>query len=369
MAENPVKVSGMFGEGKTYFANSPVIIDIEDLYWGDPVTSPFTIVRVEVVYNGQVVGKFSADTAGGTSMSFDISSALRAIWSDYDFAEEVDAAQFALGLSDGVSALREMRNYILRIYTEYISSDDGVFVTTQCKDKDGNTDIPGGQCVIGGFTEWERSQIDDKSDADVSHLEHTGCRNGDASKKPVSSPERVGRDSITSWVDVQAGSTKSIFYPSKILSEKDDVVIRPQGWEGHPPIVLRDSIPYTDFLFVNSRGAVETCSGQMLESMDIDVEVQQFRRVERPTFRPSRSIMSIASVARRSWNMSSGLQTREWAEWWTMEFLTAKRVWMRYKEQFVPVTVTPAKKSVNIYDRSKQQMAHVDYTVTLALEG
>jgi len=35
----------------------------------------------------------------------------------------------------------------------------------------------------------------------------------------------------------------------------------------------------------------------------------------------------------------------------------------------VPVIVEPSKKSITIYDRSKQQMPHVDFTVTLALEG
>lgn len=72
--------------------------------------------------------------------------------------------------------------------------------------------------------------------------------------------------------------------------------------------------------------------------------------------------------------MSSGYQTREWAEWWTLEFLMAKQWWMRYPTDdangtFVPVIVEAEKKSMNIYDRVKQQMPHVDFTVTLALEG
>jgi hypothetical protein len=31
--------------------------------------------------------------------------------------------------------------------------------------------------------------------------------------------------------------------------------------------------------------------------------------------------------------------------------------------------VEPSKQNISIYDRTKQQMAHVDFTVTLALEG
>ena len=51
MASNIVTISGMFsapdGPRKTYFADSPVVIDISGLKW--PADSPFTIVRVEVV--------------------------------------------------------------------------------------------------------------------------------------------------------------------------------------------------------------------------------------------------------------------------------------------------------------------------------
>ena len=75
--------------------------------------------------------------------------------------------------------------------------------------------------------------------------------------------------------------------------------------------------------------------------------------------------------------MSCGLQTREWLEWWATEFLMASQWWMLYEynvgsethKKYVPVTVKPAKKSVSIYDRSKQKMESVEFTVTMALEG
>lgn len=359
----------MFGQGHTYFADSPVVIDINGLYWGSTVTSPFTIVRVEVIYEGNVVGDFHADTGGQTSISFDISSALRSIWSDYDFNAadaEVSKAQAAVDASSAVSqtATRNMRAYSLHILTEYIASDDGgTFTTTDCGI------FTGGQCLLGGYTEMERSEITQKENADVSHLEHTGIRNGDASTKPISSRERVGCDSITSWVDVQEGMTKSIFYPSSYQGEPDDVAGSSQGWTGHAPLVLRDSQPYTDFIFINRRGAVETCSALTKESMELEVETKSYSRGERPAFIPSRLIMSFSSGGRRSWSMSSGFQTREWAEWWTMEFLMARQWWMLYKGRYVPVTVTPSKKNIDIYDRQKQQMPHVDFTVTLALQG
>lgn len=392
MADNVVTVSGMFGLGETYFSNSPVVIDISGLQWPDD--TPFSIVRMEVVQvthgtNNDdiltVVGDFHAETLRQSNVSFDISSALRAIWSEYDYeasGAEVPTAQSAITANSGQAVMRNGREYFLRIYTEYVDSQSGEFVTTQCSVViNGNvyTDIPGELCVMGGYTEWERSLITDATMRDVSSLEHTNPRNGDASTKPRTSPERVGSNSITSWVNVSSAGTKSIFYPAPtgvslptITGENDDT--DNTAWQGHSPLVLRDSVPYADFLFVNRRGAVETCSGQMLESMSIEVSTEQYSLNERPSFKPTRSLTAISSGGRRSWSMSSGYQTREWAEWWIMEFLMAKQRWMRYPigdatGRFVPVIVEPAKKQTVTYDRTKQQMVHVDFTVTLALEG
>lgn len=363
----------MFGAEHTYFCDSPVVIDISGLVW--PGGSPFNIVRVEILHDGNVVGDFRKDSGGQTSISFDISTALRAIWREYDFGTEVTKATSALTASvdNGQEATRSMKSYSLRIYTEYLLKVDGedIYTVTQCEDSSGDTDISGGQCLIGGYTEWERDVImrNDDTEKDVSALEHTGVRNGDASTKPTSTPERVGRNSITSWVDVKQGQHRCIYYNHAAQMTEDDVTGRETGWGGHAPLVLRDTADYTDFLFVNRRGAVETASAQMLESLSIPVEKKTYARIGRPSFAPTRSIASRATGGRRSWAASSGHQTREWAEWWTMEFLMARRHWMRYQGVFVPVVVEPAKKENTIYDRSKQQMPSVEFTVTLALEG
>lgn len=349
-------VKGMFGNNKTYFSGSPVVIDIAGLEWNS--NSPFNIVRVNVMYGGKMVGDFHADTGGQTAISFDIESALQSIWADYDFASEVSNATAALTATsgEGQSATREYRRYSIQLSTEYLDSHDNEFTSTESQTFDG------GSCMIGALTEWERYNIANKENADASHLEGTNLRNGDASTKPTSSLERVGRLSITSWVDLGDDGTTSTFFPSTASPTADDKT-------QHAPLVLRDTIDYQDFLFVNRRGAVETASALMKEALDISAEAKQYNRVERPTFKPSRSLLSIPSGGRRSWEMSSGYVSREWAEWWTEEFLHGQRHWMLLDKMYVPVIVEPAKKSVSIYDRSKQQLAHVDFTVTLALEG
>ena len=241
-----VSVSGMFGTGKTYFSGSPVVIDINGLEWSG--TSPFNIVKINITdKDGNVVGDFHADTGGQSAISFDIESALKSIWAGYDFATEVSAATAALTATSvsGQTATRAYREYSLHLSTEYLDSTDKTFTTTESQE------FTGGRCMIGALTEWERYNISAKEDADASHWEHSNLRNGDASTKPTSSPERVGKSSITSWVDVNSDGTTSVFFPSAVPVAGD-------GTDQHAPLVLRDTQDYQDFLFVNRRGAVET---------------------------------------------------------------------------------------------------------------
>lgn len=359
---NTVKVSGMFGSEHTYFSGSPVVIDISGLEW--PSSSPFDIVKVNIKDSeDNIIGDFHADTGGQAEISFDIQSALRALWADYDFTDEVTKAEAAIKATsvDGQSYTRDYRSYSIELYTEYLDSNDNEMNTSQC-DLSSNEDGSSGKCMIGALTEWERYNVSAKEEADASSWEHTGLRNGDASTKPTSSPERVGQNSITSWVDVNNDGTTSVFFHPKAQAAADSET-------EHSPLVLRDSQDYQDFIFVNRRGAVETCSALTKESMDISIDVDSYNRIERPSFIPSRSLFSVATGGRRSWEMSSGYTDRAWAEWWVQEFLMAQRHWMRIDDKFVPVIVEPSKKNIGIYDKAKQDMPHVDFTVTLALEG
>ena len=344
---------------KTFFSNDPVVISISGFDWSDS-TSPIKMVRLQVLDGeNNNVAEFCADAGNNDSMEFDISTALRAMWSEYAFSSEIVCANAALPAQNVQVYLRTAKSFGIKAFTEYIDTDGTLDTSTPIL-------LSGGSCILGGRTEWERFNT---TNADVSDLEHSNLRNGDASTKPVSSPERVGKESITSWVDVSEDGTKSIFYPSSVSGEEDDPGSRQSPYTGHAPLVLRDTIPYIDFLFVNRRGAVETCSGLMKEAMEISVDAKQHALTGAPAFKPERTIMSVATGGRRSWSMSSGYQTREWAEWWALEFLMARRHWMLYKGKYVPVTVTPSKKATSIYDRTKQQMPSVEFTVTLALEG
>ena len=345
-----VTVSGMGASDRTFFADSPVVVAVQVTGWGRQ--SPFTIVRLEVRYDGRAVGRFQADTGGQTTMEFDISTALKAIWSDYDYQAEVASAD-----AQAEGPLRAARAYTIEASSEYLDTD-GELVTAS------SGEIEAGRCVRGGYTEWERRKIGSAEEGDVAWLTNTNFRSGNASTKPTAQPERVGIDSITSWTGVTPQGTQTYFYGPSVAGASDRTA-------PHPPLVLRDSVPYADFLFLNRRGAVESCSASALEAMQIENDIRQYSLIGRPAFVPSPSLTAIGTDGRRSWAMSSGRLSREWCEWWKTEFLGGKRKrwWMKYQGSYVPVIVEPAKKQVTIYDRSKQQMSSVEFTVTLALEG
>ena len=356
MPNNIINVGGQLAPGNTNFTNSPVIVSVQDIPWAG-IDSPIKIVRIQIKVADEIAGEFSIDTNGATSVQLDVSTALRAIWSDYNYATELAECAKALNDNNGssiYSAIRDAKPVSLTVSLEYLDTADGTM------HKISSETFDGGQCIHGGSTEMERSL--GIVGTDITTLDGSNPRNGCASTKPQSSPERVGVDSITSWVSVGEEGTKQYYYPASVTSLTDQTY-------PPPPLVLRDTVPHVDFLFVNRRGAVETCSGLMKEAMNIEVESTQYARAENPTFSPVRTLTAIASGGRRSWAMSSGHVTRGWAEWWVLEFLMARQWWMRYKGLFVPVTVTPSKKSTTIYDRTKQQMASVEFTVTLALEG
>jgi len=369
MANITINISGMKGEVNTYFTDSPVVINIDGLRLPDG--SRIMVCKLHVLYENDVKGEFSGEvnnSTNGQTLTFDISSALRAIWAEYDFSQEVEAAQSAAaGGGSSMVVSRLAKAYQLKVYLEYISDADGGHTVIE-------SDIyNAGYCIAGGMTEMERLTV---RSGDVSVLQNTNLRNGDASTKPKDTPERVGKDSITSWVDfddidpsasVVQPATITHFYPASASAEED-----PLQANDHAPLVLRDNVPYIDFIFTNRRGAVETCSALMKEALDITISTKQYSKTGIPSFKPYPSLIATGSEGRRSWSMSSGYVTREWAEWWVMEFLAArrrKRWWMLYNGAFLPVTVQPTKNAVRIYDRAKQEMVSVDFTVTLALEG
>ena len=335
-------IGGITGQ---YFAGSPIIVTLGE--FGFPANATFKQVVLEVTTTFQsntAMYPFTAEVGSEASLSFDISSALRAAMSKYDFASEVAAANAAIGGTQG-TVQRSAASFTLSAYTKYML--DGILYTGSTITNNGGT------AVLGEWDELER------------YLGNTQPLGGSpvvATAKPTADVERVGADSVITTLVNDTGTTEMKF---RNASAESAAAFTRQG-----RTVLRDSEQeYVDFIFVNKRGAVEAVSALTRESLTYKVKTTEKTLVTGPTFVPSRSTTAYAEPTRGTFKLSSGWQTREWLAWWATDFLRARRWWMRIGGRFLPVTVKPDKESVEIYDRAKQEIHSVDFTATLALEG
>ena len=123
------------------------------------------------------------------------------------------------------------------------------------------------------------------------------------------------------------------------------------------------------FLFVNSLGVLETVSAFSLESLSYGIESEKKNLASAPQYFAKPNRTTHKTGGRGVFKMSSGTVNREWADWWTTEFLMAKKYWMMYDGRWLPVTVTPAGDETTIYDKADQRLPHVDFEVETAIEG
>lgn len=139
---------------------------------------------------------------------------------------------------------------------------------------------------------------------------------------------------------------------------------------GDRSIWVEDNPLRREFLFENSLGVIEGVSCMVCESLSYSSESSEYSLVTSPSFVPVSSIQSEKSSSRAVWKMSSGHVSRSWALWWVNDFLQSPRHWLRLSDHsYLPVSITPDKDDISIYDRSKQSIISIDFTVTSGIEG
>jgi len=359
----------------------PQLFVLQRMYYIDAYTPPSASDDEDLTYEADM--DFRAEVGADTSIAFDISTALRAMWAGYTFGDELRAAQDAASgaVNNAQVADRACQLYKVVAGTEWILN--GIYYEGEPYEA---SEISYG--LLGGWTELERYTGTGQPNIEslIGYVPSLGRAAVLASTKP-NTPEVIGQRSIVSegFITYEDGSDdsdsssessrdgvvvihKQVFHPCTERTADTDFSAETFAVDGHTYVRNTDN-DYIDFLFINSRGAMESCSAMMKESLRITVESEQYSHVERPTFVPSRSMLAIAENPRRSWLMSSGYQDREWAEWWATEFLRSRRWWMLVNGRYLPIVVSASDKDVTIYDKTKPSMSHVDFTVTLGLGG
>lgn len=140
--------------------------------------------------------------------------------------------------------------------------------------------------------------------------------------------------------------------------------------------VTNDTTGMREFLFANSLGGLETVYARTFEAKEYPVTLANYTRERGVTSSPDAlgtAVVVHKDTVQARYTMSSGMVEDTWMEWWTTEFLGARRWWLREKidgrNVWLPVTVEPSKSPQTIYDRSKAEAQMLDFTVTTGFIG
>lgn len=293
---------------------------------------------------------FECEATPGGTVSVDISSALRALIDPKEWTPIVWA--------DGDSISYPSQEFAVRVYDRYLI--DGIIErgADSYYPSDANLGAGhGARAYLGGLSELERYALSNHPVDFYQKLEFT--------HKPLTA-ERWGKGDLRLTSEYSSGVKTTVHHIA------DSEATLPSG--------------HHHFLFVNSMGVYETVSAVMRESLSYGMESSVHSLVKSPLYQGATSLSTYKNTPRASFQMSSGYTTREWADWWATEFLAAKFYWIKMKlgnkllqsgntlgwtssALWVPCTITPAEDETLIYDRSEQQLLHVDFEVNLSISG
>lgn len=120
--------------------------------------------------------------------------------------------------------------------------------------------------------------------------------------------------------------------------------------------------------FINGFGTIENISVRSKDKLSYEVSGDTHSLVQKAGVRPTDRRYATKSQPAGVYELSSGYVPQQWAEWYVQELLTSPRVWIQIGGKWVPALIE-AKDDCVIYDRTKPEMPHVDFTLRLAIDG
>lgn len=335
------------------FIENPIIVHVSSSGFEFPEDSTFRQVVIKVDVRSTWDGKdstyfFYADASAGTDLSVDISSALRGAMKGW----EPDASKIPVSGSGSLT-------YPYAIFSATLSvkymQDGTVFEIA-------GASRTGAYAYYGGLSEYELMTFSQH----VSGMLKNDGNNYYLSRKPreLNNGEMMETGFVRTYSYYNNGYVRTSSY---VLSSENEGY---QGYDGgghfwHLPSSGERSL----FLFLNSLGVLETVSAFSRESLAYGIESETKNLASAPSYfaKPNRTTHKTGGRGKLA--MSSGFVTRDWADWWTTEFLMAKKFWMLYDGRWIPVTVTPADDESTVYNKAEQRIPHVDFDVEIAVEG
>lgn len=317
------------------FIENPVIVHVSPSGFSFPAESTFRQIVIQVEVHStwdekDSVYYFHVDASEPVDLSVDISSALRGAMKGW----YPDAESLNVSSDSAFDCTYPYATFSVYMWEKYMH--EGVIVD----DEQNKTSRVGAHAYYGGLSGYELMTIKEHAANFTQGMFFT--------RKPKYGELHATGDISTSSV-LDAG----------VVRTHGEVLLEGDFEKGE----------LQQFLFVNSLGVLETVSAFSRESLAYGIESETKNLASAPSYfaKPNRTTHKTGGRGKLA--MSSGFVTRDWADWWTTEFLMAKKYWMLYDGCWLPVTVTPADDESTVYNKAEQRIPHVDFDVEIAVEG
>lgn len=178
-----------------------------------------------------------------------------------------------------------------------------------------------------------------------------------------------GTKVVTSSVSSYLSSYSLDYHWGTVNHDIDGELTVDSGYVGTKHGYYRTNTHGVHFLrFINGFGAVENISVRSKDKLSYEVSGKTHSLVQGVSTRPTDRRYATKSQPAGVYELSSGYVPKQWAEWYVQELLTSPKVWMQLGGKWVPALIE-AEDDCVIYDRTKPEMPHVDFTLRLAIDG
>lgn len=290
--------------------------------------------------------RLSAPAENAEEVVFDVSSCLRSLASKYNYkpaSQQVPHLRFQLSAYDSY-----MRNGIY--YDQQNVVNYGQELTA----------------LFGAFSERERLSLGEF--AEIGRFTRKP-KTGEVFGTRLGYIYAIDKEEPISLSSQHPSGPVSSYYTATLVSGMKEI-------EGRKVYFDPNKKDLVYFLFVNSRGAIESVCAETMESMGSTGSTETNARSYLPSFASTGSISSIKSERRAEITCSTGPINQEWAKWWMDEFLGGDKFrdslsntcWVNLDGKWIPC-VACADDELEIYDRSQPNVLQIQFTVRLGVTG
>lgn len=293
--------------------------------------------------------EFSSPCDNGETVSFDISSSMRAMADRYEYNVTPDSSQ-------GYSVYPEFQ-YQATAYDDYMV--DGELKEGQMASQT----VTDSNFYNGRLTDRERL---------------TGERPSRYSRKPTTSPEICFAGAGVLWPSSLLVNGNTVADPAVNIYSYADAHHMDTEHNFYTIPFRRDGY---EMRFINSLGVHESVHVLCLATEEMSVQTDNYTVSRRETLTRFSRGVTVKKNDRERWKLSSGPVDRAWQQWYLHEVLMARWAWMlvgRHETvngilqvvggEWLPVHILP-EETVKGFDRTKSAAMEVQFTVEFDIDG